>query len=148
MENTKDRERWIEAQHKLADIEQTLATITGEQCGIYENIAIFHTRLLNAQTKTARRAAEIVLSTMRHYEDEEISGTMRVALKCIAENILREFGISRVKAPSEQEVEDYENGVFPDNDELYCPDCSGMKTRAGREWHTWNCPRADKTEVR
>ena len=33
----------------------------------------------------------------------------------------------------------YDLGQFPADDNLYCPDCGGAKTRAGQEWHTWNC---------
>jgi hypothetical protein len=39
-------------------------------------------------------------------------------------------------------MSDYDDNRFPANDNLYCPDCGGMKTRCGGEWHAWNCPRA------
>lgn len=40
---------------------------------------------------------------------------------------------------------DYDLGIFPPNDNLYCPDCGGAKTRTGQEWHTWKCTRKEMT---
>lgn len=42
---------------------------------------------------------------------------------------------------SDQDRDEYEKNRFPANDDLYCPDCGGAKTKQGNEWHAWNCPR-------
>ena len=41
---------------------------------------------------------------------------------------------------------DYDLGIFPPNDNLYCPNCGGAKTQSGQEWHAWNCSR-DKAVI-